>query len=880
LRRYVIGLLFLLGLAAPGWAQSIAYNDVAWTLNNLGYLVPAGGAQVDICNPTDIALPCTNHVSVFRDSALSQPITQPFFADLFGNVNFFIGSCGPFSMTITGATVLPKRYQITPCGNVNGVAIAPSSINGIVFADGVTNTIAAACTAAGTTHPMWVTSTYPTNEAIPFPCGSAYEDFRVTATNSNINSGKLYIRRVDNSPPVSGAGILNAYLAPEVRIDLIDQSGTVTGSRAGLLVYMPSVLAKEVTTITQSVTGSGVSQSISVADSSVFSINDVATVDLNKGNTVTEQVTLTAIPDSTHVTGIFTKNHANGAKIYVATKGDKIALGVACGDHANTNNTANIFCQNLNITAVSPSPHWFIGSEIDVTNSMGQEPGSFVGDNVPFLTGLTVDNAGNNSSSDGVACGNASGSQRFLNCYVSASAKNYAFLVAPGPNGSPTTGISVQGAATNGIAVGSNQTPGDNPNIPLVDPTNGLYLTGQGSAANASSNTINLEAYDSSAVKHNFVIQHGGNAKRINFIFDAAQGMAINFDGTAQTFNAWQVRDSGTNTVRGNFAVSGTSSILTSDVIQTNGPAAALGTLRLLSGSTISWRNNANSGDVPLAKNSSDQLVWPNAIVPSVAGAADLGATALPYGNLWLGTAATNNFRFAPAATSGARVVTVPDPGGAVNLQFRSGATTTGDSAKFDANGNVVDSGSPPVGFTCVNVTPVTTSGGSVTTDQNMQACTIPANTLNAIGKTLMIQTAGVYSTPAASTTAVTLKVKLCSVSGCATGNVATLVNISSTALAGIQATNDPFNVQIMASTTTAGASSAAEAHGNLTIDISALTTAAEGVFADGNTATIAGSPSAIDLTAQNFLQISVAFSVASASNVATGRQLIADVID
>jgi len=33
-------------------------------------------------------------------------------------------------------------------------------------------------------------------------------------------------------------------------------------------------------------------------------------------------------------------------------------------------------------------------------------------------------------------------------------------------------------------------------------------------------------------------------------------------------------------------------------------------------------------------------------------------------------------------------------------------------------------------------------------------------------------------------------------------------------------------------------------------------------------------------LTAQNFLQVSVAFTVASASNVATGRQLIADVVD
>jgi hypothetical protein len=267
-------------------------------------------------------------------------------------------------------------------------------------------------------------------------------------------------------------------------------------------------------------------------------------------------------------------------------------------------------------------------------------------------------------------------------------------------------------------------------------------------------------------------------------------------------------------------------------------------------------------------------------VLPGLVGSNDIGAAATPWTNLWLGTAATNNFKFQPAATAAARVVTLPDPGGAVNLQFRSGSTTTGDSVKFDANGNLVDSGAPPVGFTCVNVVPVTTTGGSTTNDQNIQSCTIPAGTLNGVGKTLMIQTAGVYSTPAASTTAVNIKVKLCSVAGCGSGNVATLLSISSAALGAIQATNDPFNIAGMASTQTSGVTSAAEAHGNLTIDISALATAAEGVYADGNTGTVAGSPSAIDLTAQNFLQISVAFTSASASNVATGRQLVVDVVD
>jgi hypothetical protein len=47
---------------------------------------------------------------------------------------------------------------------------------------------------------------------------------------------------------------------------------------------------------------------------------------------------------------------------------------------------------------------------------------------------------------------------------------------------------------------------------------------------------------------------------------------------------------------------------------------------------------------------------------PLVAGTTDLGTTALPFGNLWLGTAATNNFKFQPASTTGARIITIADP--------------------------------------------------------------------------------------------------------------------------------------------------------------------------------------------------------------------------
>jgi hypothetical protein len=186
----------------------------------------------------------------------------------------------------------------------------------------------------------------------------------------------------------------------------------------------------------------------------------------------------------------------------------------------------------------------------------------------------------------------------------------------------------------------------------------------------------------------------------------------------------------------------------------------------------------------------------------------------------------------------------------------------TFNAAKINQNGNQVPS------IVCSNVTPVTVNANTVS-DQNLMTCTVAAGSLNSAGRAVQIQSAGVYSTPAASTSTITLKVKLCTVSGCGSGTVLTLFNQTSTALGAIQATNNPFSLNVMSTTQTAGASAVFEAHGTMTVDVSALAAAAEAVFADNNTATIG----TIDSTAQLFLQITIAFSSASGSNSATQRQ-------
>ena len=51
-----------------------------------------------------------------------------------------------------------------------------------------------------------------------------------------------------------------------------------------------------------------------------------------------------------------------------------------------------------------------------------------------------------------------------------------------------------------------------------------------------------------------------------------------------------------------------------------------------------------------------------NGFFPSAAAATDVGTGALPFGNLWLGTAATNNFKIQPGTATGARIITITDP--------------------------------------------------------------------------------------------------------------------------------------------------------------------------------------------------------------------------
>jgi hypothetical protein len=99
-------------------------------------------------------------------------------------------------------------------------------------------------------------------------------------------------------------------------------------------------------------------------------------------------------------------------------------------------------------------------------------------------------------------------------------------------------------------------------------------------------------------------------------------------------------------------------------------PISLSGTIRFCSTDTINWRNNANSGDVSLSKNSSDNLVFPNGF--SLGGGTALATTNQSgTGNLCL----TTNCQLVTPALNGVTISGTPSSGCVLTASSPSAAT-------------------------------------------------------------------------------------------------------------------------------------------------------------------------------------------------------------
>jgi hypothetical protein len=160
-------------------------------------------------------------------------------------------------------------------------------------------------------------------------------------------------------------------------------------------------------------------------------------------------------------------------------------------------------------------------------------------------------------------------------------------------------------------------------------------------------------------------------------------------------------------------------------------------------------------------------------------------------------------------------------------------------------------------------------AAANVATEQLLIETALPAGALLKKGKTLIVRGAGTYSLGAAST--VTIKAKLCTVAGCGSGTVVTpctWVTASNTNTA----VTSPYNFECSIGTSTSATTlSKVLGHGPLSIEVGAAATAAATQFNDVTTAESA----TIDLTGTIFLDTTVTFGTANASNTMTQQSSV-----
>jgi hypothetical protein len=494
-------------------------------------------------------------------------------------------------------------------------------------------------------------------------------DLRPTVSASflkfdTIGTPMLYLRRRNISPAVSGAGVINGWYDPAFRLDWESDSGNATGSHGGLFVYSKNVNGKEWTTVTQSITLNASPQSVTVADSSIFSVGDVAMIDVGKGAAVTEFPTITAVTDATHITAIFSHNHSSGAPITVSGKGDKIGLALLMTEAAG--NTSNLTGNNTNTIATAQTgTHSVNGWENDITSNV--TPGLWLGDGNPIVYGFTNLVFGTGDATAGGVISSGNGGVSSFKTGLLLQARNEALWINNNINSAaaPDTGIRISSAKTTGLIIGSNQSTPHPQEINVNPSAAGILLTARDITGSIDSNKLRLQHLTTGAA-HTWDIYSSTGGAALRFDFDGAfSNVGIDTDGGVSTVTGFRVRDSGTYTERGRFFTSGTTSLITSDVFQTNGAVAGSGNVRLLSAGTINFRNNANSADINgVSKDPSDRVIVGGAAgVILNAGGAITGArfsqNAWSPGTVAAASCATTTFSIAGVVTTGAPVAVI-----------------------------------------------------------------------------------------------------------------------------------------------------------------------------------------------------------------------------
>ena len=121
MRKLLPVFLSLLGFASLTFGQnSFVPPQVALNVVN-GITRPIAGATITVCGPNASGIPCSPPLAgvIFKDAAGSQPLTNPFFSDTYGNYQF-AAAAGIYTVTVTAPGYQGYSYQVSAGGGSGG----------------------------------------------------------------------------------------------------------------------------------------------------------------------------------------------------------------------------------------------------------------------------------------------------------------------------------------------------------------------------------------------------------------------------------------------------------------------------------------------------------------------------------------------------------------------------------------------------------------------------------------------------------------------------------------------------------------------------------------------------------------------------------------
>lgn len=366
-----------------------------------------------------------------------------------------------------------------------------------------------------------------------------------TLTNSTVGSARGWWTVTDNSPPTGPAGVaFLTYIPDDARFTLnTSTGGQKVGANGDVLMEQGST-GFSYTTLTQSITASGSPQTVSVGNSAVFiplaiPISSSFCITLNPNASNSECVTPSSIPDGTHFTAIFAQNHSNGEVVGMRYSSAQVTLTATNNDiHTDGTGTPgnnDIFAFNPSVQIKNATFHEADTIEADLVNNSGVDCG-YVGDglNTPKCYAMTAVSAGNAAASYGIDITSGSSSSRFkIGLEVGGASASGVNIVNNGA-GTPTVGISIQAASTNGLVIGGNQIALSNPNFTPQSPTHAIYLTARTNGANEPSNDACWEERISST-NHVWCWEVDGSGNFGLYRDTVFTGTAISTDGSGES---------------------------------------------------------------------------------------------------------------------------------------------------------------------------------------------------------------------------------------------------------------------------------------------------------------------------------------------------------